>query len=124
MQSFSLLKGDSHKKGNCISETVGSTQQWLIDLENTFSLKVLNLTVFSSSFLSGMLNVKCHVECFKDTASTNNVAKVSLTYKRAMIYKKVTEDTLLNLDHKNLLIGDELDDEFTHVIVAVQYGKE
>ena len=58
----------------------------------------------------------------KDTVSSSNVAKVNLTYKETTIYQELILEALTNIDYRDLLINIERKDEFTHVVVGIQYG--
>ena len=125
LPGFTLWKEDSYKKEGFISERLASNQQWLIDSENTFSSKVLKLDIEAGLMLSligGLVDIKGHAKYLKDTTSSSNVAKVSLTYKETTVYRELTSDPLYNLDYKDLLTNDEKKDEFTHVVVRIQYG--
>ena len=121
---FTLWKEESYKKKAFLSERLASNKQWLTDSENTFSSKVLKLDIeagLTLSLLGGLIDVKGHAEYLKDTASSSNVAKVSLTYKETTVYRELSSDALHNLDYKNPTIN-ERGDEFTHVVLGIQYG--
>ena len=125
MSGFTLWKEDTYKKEDFISERLASNQQWLIECENAFSSKVWKLDIeagLTLSLMGGLVDIKGHVKYLKDTASSSNVAKVSLTYKETTVYQELTSDALYDLDYKDLLTNDEKKDEFTHVVVGIQYG--
>ena len=125
LPGFTLWKEDSYKKEGFISERLASNQQWLIDSENTFSSKVWKLDIeagLTLSLMGGLVDIKGHAKYLKDTTSSSNVAKVSLTYKETTVYRELTSDALHNLDYRDLLTSDEKKDEFTHVVVGIQYG--
>ena len=125
LPGFTLWKEDSFKRKGFISERLASNQQWLIDSENTFSSKVRKLNIegrLTLSLLGGLVDIEGHAEYLKDTASSSNVAKVSLTYKETTIYQELTSDALHNFDYGYLLANSGIDDEFTHVVVGIQYG--
>ena len=121
---FTLCKEEIYKKKAFLSERLASNKQWLTDSENTFSSNVLKLDIeagLTLSLLGGLIDVKGHAEYLKDTASSSNVAKVSLTYEETTVYRELSSDALHNLDYKNPTIN-EREDEFTHVVVGIQYG--
>ena len=125
LSGFALWEEDSCKKEGLISERAASNQQWLTDSENTFSSKVWKLDIeagLTASLLGGLVDIKGHAKYLQDIASSSNVAKVSLTYKETTVYRELTSDALFNIDYKDLLTNDEKKDEFTHVVVAIQYG--
>ena len=126
MSGFTLWKEDTYKKEDFISERLASNQQWLIECENAFSSKVWKLDIeagLTLSLMGGLVDIKRHAKYLKDTASSSNVAKVSLTYKETTVYQELTSDALYDLDYKDLLTNDEKKDEFTHVVVGIQYGE-
>ena len=125
LPGFTLWKEDSYKKEGFTSERLASNQQWLIDSENTFSSKVWKLDIeagLTLSLMGGLVDIKGHAKYLKDTTSSSNVAKVSLTYKETTVYRELTSDALHNLDYRDFLTNDEKKDEFTHVVVGIQYG--
>ena len=125
LPGFTLWKEDSYKKEGFTSERLASNQQWLIDSENTFSSKVWKLDIeagLTLSLMGGLVDIKGHGKYLKDKSSSSNVAKVSLTYKETTVYRELTSDALHNLDYRDLLTNDEKKDEFTHVVVGIQYG--
>ena len=125
LPGFTLWKEDSYKKEGFTSERLASSQQWLIDSENTFSSKVWKLDIeagLTLSLMGGLVDIKGHAKYLKDTTSSSNVAKVSLTYKETTVYRELTSDALHNLDYRDLLTNDEKKAEFTHVVVGIQYG--
>ena len=125
LPGFTLWKEDSYKKEGFTSDRLASNQQWLIDSENTFSSKVWQLDIeagLTLSLMGGLVDIKGHAKYLKDTNSSSNVAKVSLTYKETTVYQELTSDALHNLDYRDLLTNDEKKDEFTHVVVGIQYG--
>ena len=125
LPGFTLWKEDSFTKKGFISERLASNQQWLIDSENTFSSKVWKLDIeagLTLSLMGGLVDIKGHAKYLKDTASSSNVAKVSLTYKETTVYRELTSDALYSLDYGDLLTSDEKKNEFTHVVVGIQYG--
>ena len=85
---------------------------WKLDIEAGLTL----------SLIGGLVDIKGHAKYLKDTTSSSNVAKVNLTYKEATVYRELTSDALYNPDYKDLLTNDEKKDEFTHVVVGIQYG--
>ena len=125
LPGFTLWKEDSYQMEGFINERLASNQQRLINSENTFSSKVLKLDIeagLTLSLIGGLADIKGHAKYLKDTTSSSNVAKVSLTYKETTVYRELTSDALYNLDYKDLLTNDEKKDEFTHVVVGIQYG--
>ena len=125
LPGFTLWKEDSFAKKGFISERLASNQQWLIDSENTFSSKVWKLDIeagLTLSLMGGLVDIKGHAKYLKDTASSSNVAKVSLTYKETTVYRELTSDALYNLDFGDLLTNEEKKNEFTHVVVGIQFG--
>ena len=97
LPGFTLWKEDSYKKEGFISERLASNQQWLIDSKNTFSSKVSNLDIeagLTLSLIGGLVDIKGHAKYLRDTTSSSNVAKVSLTYKETTIYQELTSDAL------------------------------
>ena len=125
LPGFTLWKEDSFTKKGFISERLASNQQWLIDSENTFSSKVWKLDIeagLTLSLMGGLVDIKGHAKYLKDTASSSNVAKVSLTYKETTVYRELTSDALYNLDYGDLLTNEEKKKEFTHVVAGIQYG--
>ena len=125
LPGFTLWKEDSFKREDFISERLASNQQWLIDSENTFSSKVGKLDIeggLTLSLLGGLVDIEGHAKYLKDTTSSSNVAKVSLTYKETTVYQELTSDALHNLDYGYLLTNSGKEDEFTHVVVGIQYG--
>ena len=125
LPGFTLWKEKSFRKKGFISERLASNQQWLIDSENTFSSKVWKLDIeagLTLSLLGGLVDIKGHAKYLKDTASSSNVAKVSLTYKETTVYRELNSDALYNLDFGDLLTNEEKRNEFTHVVVGIQYG--
>ena len=125
LPGFTLWKEDSYKKEGFTRERLASNQQWLIDSENTFSSKVWKLDIetgLTLSLMGGLVDIKGHAKYLKDKSSSSNVAKVSLTYKETKVYRELTSDALHNLDYRDLLTNDEKKDEFTHVVVGIQYG--
>ena len=125
LPGFTLWKEDSYKKEGFTSDRLASNQQWLIDSENTFSSKVWKLDIepgLTLSLMGGLVDVKGHAKYLEDKSSSSNVAKVSLTYKETTVYRELTSDALHNLDYRDLLTNDEKKDEFTHVVVGIQYG--
>ena len=125
LPGFTFWKEDSFKREDFISERLASNQQWLIDSENTFSSKVGKLDIeggLTLSLLGGLADIEGHAKYLKDTASSSNVAKVSLTYKETTVYQELTSDALHNLDYGYLLTNSGKEDEFTHVVVGIQYG--
>ena len=69
------------------------------------------------SLLGGLVDIKGYAEYLKDTTSSSNVTKVSLTYKETTVYREITSD------YRDLLTNDENKDEFTHIVVGIQYGR-
>ena len=125
LPGFTLWSEDSFIKKGFISERLASNQQWLIDSENTFSSKVWKLDIeagLTLSLMGGLIDIKGHAKYLKDTASSSNVAKVSLTYKETTVYRELTSDALYSLDYGDLLTNAEKKDDFTHVVVGIQYG--
>ena len=125
LPGFALWKEDSYKRKDVISERLPDDQEWFVDSENTFSSKVRNLKIESGlvlSLLGGLVDMQGHAEYLKDTVSLSNVAKVSLTYKKATVKEELTSDVLRNIDYRDLLTNNERNDEFTHVVVKIQYG--
>ena len=125
LPGFTLWKEDSYKRKDVISERLPDDQEWFVDSENTFSSKVRNLKIESGlvlSLLGGLVDMQGHAEYLKDTVSLSNVAKVSLTYKKATVKEELTSDVLRNIDYRDLLTNNERNDEFTHVVVKIQYG--
>ena len=125
LPGFVLWEEESYKKEGFISERAASNQQWLIDSENTFSSKLRKLDIeagLAVSLMGGLVDIKGHAKYLQDTATSSNVAKVSLTYKETTVYRELTSDALFNIDYKDLLTNDEKKDEFTHVVVGIQYG--
>ena len=122
---FTLWKKESYKKKDFISERRASNRHWLTDSECTFSSKVLKLDIeagLTLGLLGGLAEIKGHAKYLNDTAASSNVAKVSLTYKETTVYRALTSDGFYNLDYRNLLTINEAKDEFTHVVVGIQYG--
>ena len=122
---FTLWKEESYKKDGFINERLARSQDWLIDSENTFSSKVGKLNIeagLTLSLMGGMVDIKGHAKYFSDTISSSDIAKVSLTYRKTTIYKELTSHALYNPDYSDLLRDDEIKDEFTHVVTAIQYG--
>ena len=122
---FTLWKEDSYKREDFIHKRLPSDQQWFVDSENTFSSKVRMLDIESGlalSLLGGLVDMQGHAEYLKDTVSSSNVAKVSLTYQETTVDQELTSDALTNIDHRDLLTNNEIKDEFTHVVVRIQYG--
>ena len=120
LPGFTLWKEDSDKKENLITKRLTSDQQWFVDSENTFSSKVRKLNIESGlalSLLGGLVDMQGHADYLKDTVSSSSVAKVSLTYQKTTVYQKLTSDAL-----KNIGYSDKMKDEFTHVVVGIQYG--
>ena len=113
---FTLGNEDNYQRQDVISKRFPSEQQWFVDSENTFSSKVRKLEIESGlalSLLGGLVDMQGHAEYLKDTVSSSNVAKVSLTYKEKTVYQELTPDALKKIDYK---------DEFTHAVVGIQYG--
>ena len=125
LPGFTFWKADSSKKEGFISVQLASNQQWLIDSKNSFSSKVWNLGIeagLTLSLIGGLVDIKGHAKYLKDTTSSHNVAKVSLTYKETTVYCELTSDALYNLDYRDILTSDEKKNEFTHVVVGILYG--
>ena len=126
LPGFTLWKEDSYKKEGFISERLASNQQWLIDSKKTFSSKVSNLDIeagLTLSLIGGLVDIKGHAKYLKDTTSSSNAAKVSVTYKETTVYQELTSDDLYNPDYQDLLTNDEKKYDFTHVVVGIQYGR-
>ena len=126
LPSFTLWKEEKCENEGFTSERLVSNQQWLIDSENTFFSKVLKHNIeagLTLSLLGGLVDIKGYAEYLKDTTSSSNVAKVSLTYKETTVYREITSDALYNPDYRDLLTNDENKDEFTHIVVGIQYGR-
>ena len=121
-----LWKENSLNEKGFYSKKISSSQQWLIDSENTFSSKVRKLDIetgLTLSLLGEMVDIKGHGKYLEDTVSSSNVAKVSLTYKKTTVYQELTSDALYDIDYLDLLTGDEKKEAFTHVVVGIQYGE-
>lgn len=50
------------------------------------------------------------------------MAKVSLTYKEKTVYRELSSDAIHSIDYRDVLKNDEKKDEFTHVVVGIEYG--
>ena len=126
LPGFTMWKEDSSKRTDVISKRLPSDPQWFVDSENTFSSKVRTLDIESGlalSLLGGLVDMQGHAEYLKDTVSSSNVAKVSLTYKETKIYQELTSEALTNIEYRDLLTSNERKDEFTHVVVKIEYGR-
>ena len=86
-------------------------------------LKLNIETGLTLSLLGGLVDIKGYAEYLKDTTSSSNVTKVSFTYKETTVYREITSDALYNPDYRDLLTNDENKDEFTHIVVGIQYGR-
>ena len=125
LPGLTFLKEESFNKKGFISETPSSNKKWLIDSENTFSSKFMKLDIeagLALSLLGELVDIKGHAKYFEDTDSSTNVVKVSLTYKETTVYKELTSEALKNLEYRDPLTNNEQKDEFTHVVVGIQYG--
>ena len=120
-----LWKKDSLNKKKLYREKISSSQQWLIDSENTFSSKVRKLdmeTGLTLSLLGEMVDIKGHAKYLQDTTLTKNMAKVSLTFNETSVYQELVSDSLCDIDYQDILTSKEEKVAFTHVVVGIQYG--
>ena len=125
LPSHALWRKGSLNKKNYYREKISSSQQWLIDSENTFSSKVRKLdmeTGLTLSLLGEMVDIKGHAKYLQDTKLSRSMAKVSLTYKETSVYQELTSDSLCDIDYQDLLTSKEEKVAFTHVVVGIQYG--
>ena len=125
LPGHALWEEESLSKKGFYSEKISSSQQWLIDSENTFSSKVTKLDIESGlalSLLGEMVDIKGHAKYLQDTVLSRNMAKVSLTFKETTIYRELTSDALYQIDFQDLLTREEKKVAFTHVVIAIQYG--
>ena len=125
LPSHALRKEDGLNEKGFYIEKISSSQQWLIDSENTFSSKVRKLDIESglaSSLLGEMVDIKGHAKYLQDTVLSRTKAKVSLTYKETTVYRELTADALSHIYFQDVLTGEEERVAFTHVVIAIQYG--
>ena len=125
LPSHALWKEDSLSKKGFYSENISSSQQWLIDSENTFSSKVRKLDIESGltlSLLGEMVDCKGHAKYLQHTVLSRNMAKVSFTFKETTVYRELTADALYHIDFQDVLTREEEEIAFTHVVIAIQYG--
>ena len=125
LPSHALWKEDSLSKKGFYSEKISSSQQWLIDSENTFSSKVKKLDIeggLTLSLLGELVDIKGHAKYLQDTVLSRNMAKVSLTFKETTVYRELISDALNQIDFQDLLTKEEKNVAFTHVVIAIQYG--
>ena len=125
LPSHALWKEDSLSKKGFYSEKVSSSQQWLIDSENTFSSKVKKLDIESGltlSLLGELVDIKGHAKYLQDAVLSRNMAKVSLTFKETTVYRELISDALNQIDFQDLLTKEEKNVAFTNVVIAIQYG--
>ena len=123
--SYTLWKEVSLSEKGFYIDEISSSQQWLIDSENTFPSKVRKLDIESGltlSLLGEMVDIKGHARYLQDTVLSRNVAKVSLTFKETTVYRELTEDALHHIDFEDVLTREEEEVAFTHVVIAIQYG--
>ena len=121
-----LWKEESLDEKGFYVERITPNQQWLTDSENTFSSKIRKLDIESGltlSLLGEIVDTKGHAEYLEDTVSSNDVAKVSLTYNETTVYRELTSDAIYDIDYKDLLTSDKMKTAFTHVVVGIQYGR-
>ena len=121
-----LWKEESLDEKGFYVERITPNQQWLTDSENTFSSKIRKLDIESGltlSLLGEIVDTKGHAKYLEDTVSSNDVAKVSLTYNETTVYRELTSDAIYDIDYKDLLTSDKMKTAFTHVVVGIQYGR-
>ena len=126
LPGLSLWKEKSFKKEGFINEKKIRSQDFFLDSENTFSSKFQKLGIepgLMLSVMSGMVKLEGHAKYLSDTSSSRNVAKASLTYKETTVRRQLTSDALHNPDFNELLTDHGKNDEFTHVVVGIEYGR-
>ena len=96
-----LWKEESLDEKGFYVERITTNQQWLTDSENTFSSKIRKLDIESGltlSLLGEIVDTKGHAKYLEDTVSSNDVAKVSLTYNETTVYRELTSDAIYDID--------------------------
>ena len=123
-----LIPGISLWDDATLKTNVGQTQQgggchYTVSLEDSITTKSYNLGIKSHlklSLLGGMLEAGGAAKYIYDRTSSEQQARVTLTYSSTTHFEQMTMEQISHIEHPTVFE----DTEATHVVIGIDYGVE